>query len=136
MYPAQKLLCKKIYLGFYFSFLDHCCNLAIITSLSSSVLSKADCSCEDCSLKIHQKCFMWLLDVCLYITHVCSQVLFNGLWLSGLSCLFLEILVHAEGCRFESYHWLLFLFLYSVYTKKKFSHPSSVSYVCAVAPSW
>ena len=42
------------------------------------------------------------------------------------------ILVHAEGCRVEACHWLLFLYLYSVYTNKKISHPSSLSYVCAV----
>ena len=50
-----------------------------------------------------------------------------------------EILVHAEGYRFESWLWLLFLYLYSVYTNKKVSHPSSLSYVCAkcaVAPPW
>ena len=40
-----------------------------------------------------------------------------------------EILVLAEGCRFESCRWLLFLYLYSVYMNKKFSHPSSLSYV-------
>ena len=43
-----------------------------------------------------------------------------------------EILVHAEGFGFESGHWLLFLYLYSVFTNKKFFHPSSLSYVCAL----
>ena len=35
-----------------------------------------------------------------------------------------------HGCRFESYRWL-----YSVYTNKKSSHPSSLSCVLAVAPT-
>ena len=33
-----------------------------------------------------------------------------------------EFLAHAVGCRFESCHRLLFFYLYSVSTKKKFSH--------------
>ena len=35
-----------------------------------------------------------------------------------------------HGYRFKSCRWL-----YSVYTKKKLSHPSSLSYVLAVAPT-
>ena len=53
-------------------------------------------------------------------------VITNGLWLSGLSCLFLlqnnwpmQQVVH----RFKSFPRLLFLYLYSVYTNKKLSHP-------------
>ena len=54
-------------------------------------------------------------------------VICNGLW-SKLSFSSPELLAHAVGCRFESCQWLLFLYLYSVYTnKKKLSHPSSLS---------
>ena len=72
----------------------------------------------------------YLVDVCLYITHVCSLVLYNGLWLSGFSCLFLlqkywsmlKVVVVGSNPATGSYSY------YSVYTNKKFSHPSSLSY--------
>ena len=67
----------------------HCCNIINITSLSSPVLSTSDCKCEGSRFESHQKFYMCLLDVCLYINHVCLLVLYNGLWLSGLGCLFL-----------------------------------------------
>ena len=38
-----------------------------------------------------------------------------------------QLLVHAVGCRFESFQWLLFVYLYSIFTSKKLSHPSSPS---------
>ena len=78
----------KFLLGFYFSFLDYCCNIDILTSLSSSMLSTSD-RCESSKFESHQKFFKLLLNVFLYITHVCSFVLYSGLWLSGLSSLFL-----------------------------------------------
>ena len=77
-------------LGFYFSFFDNCCNKTIIISHSSSVLKTSDCRCEGSRFESHQKFFKLLLNVCLYITHVCSFVLYSGLWLSGLSSLFLR----------------------------------------------
>ena len=132
LYSPETTLVKFL-LGFYFSFLDYCCNIDFLSSLSSSLLSTSEFVCKRSRFESHEKFFKLLLNICLYNTHVCLFV-YSGLWLSGLGSLFL--LVRTEGCRFESCHWLLFLYLYSVYTNKKLSHPSSLSYVCAVAPPW
>ena len=62
---------------------------------------------------------------CLFVQYsVYPLYIYNGLWLSGLTLPFSspELLTHAVGCRFESCHMLLFFYLYSVSTKKKFSH--------------
>ena len=84
--PRNYTLKFLLLLGFYFSFLDNCCNVDIIRSLSSSVPSTSDCRYEGLRFESHQKFFMWPLDVCLYISHVCLLVLYNGLWLmSGLN---------------------------------------------------
>ena len=54
------------------------------------MLSTYDCRCESSRFRSHQKFFKLLLNVCLYISHVCSFVLFSSLWLSSLSSLFLH----------------------------------------------
>ena len=46
-----------------------------------------------------------------------------------------QLLVHAVGCRFESFQWLLFVYLYSIFTSKKLSHPSSPSSRMRSCPS-
>ena len=76
-------------LGFYFSFLDYFCNRVNLTSLSRSMLSTYDCKCESSRFESHKKIFKLLLNICLYITHGCSFVLYSGLWLSVLSSLIL-----------------------------------------------
>ena len=68
---------------------------------------------------------------CLLVQYsVGPLIIYNGLWLSGLSCLLLlqNYLPMLYGCRFESCQWLC-----SVYTNKKLSHPSSLSCVLSVA---
>ena len=80
----------KFLLGFYIPFLDHCCNIDILTNLSSSMLSKSDYRCEGSRFESHPKFFKLLLNICLYITLVCLFVLYSGLRLSGLSSLFLH----------------------------------------------
>ena len=70
---------------------------------------------------------------CLLVQYsVGPLIIYNGLWLSGLSCLLLlqNYLPMLYGCRFESCQWLC-----SVYTNKKLSHPSSLSCVLSVAPT-
>ena len=70
---------------------------------------------------------------CLLVqTSVGPLIIYNGLWLSHLSCLLLlqNYLPMLYGCRFESCQWLC-----SVYTNKKLSHPSSLSCVLSVAPT-
>ena len=54
------------------------------------MLSTSDCRCEGSRFEYYQKFFMLLLNVCMYITNVCSFVLYSGLWLSDLRCLFLR----------------------------------------------
>ena len=46
-----------------------------------------------------------------------------------------QLLVHAVGCRFESFQWLMFVYLYSIFTSKKLSHPSSPSSRMRSCPS-
>ena len=79
----------------------------------------------------HQRIFRvtprWLL-----VQYSVVPIIYNGQWLSGLSCIFLlqNFWPMLYGCRFESCQWL-----YSVYTNKKLSHPSTLSCVLTVSPT-
>ena len=55
--PTEKLLCTCKIFGFDFTFvfLILCSNISVTTSLSSSVLRTADCSCKSCRFKSLQK---------------------------------------------------------------------------------
>ena len=53
------------------------------------MLCSSECRYQGCRFESLHKFFKLVLKVCLCITHVCSFVLYNGLWLSGLSSLFL-----------------------------------------------
>ena len=75
----------KYFAWFYFSFLEY-----VLLCLSSSMLSTSDCRCKGSMFESHQKFFKLQLNVCLYITHVCSFVLYSGLWVSGLSSVLLR----------------------------------------------
>ena len=54
------------------------------------MLGTSVCRCEGSRFESHKKFFKLLLNVCLYITHVCSFVLYSGQWLNGLCSLFLR----------------------------------------------
>ena len=53
------------------------------------MLCSSECRYQGCRFESLHKFFKLVLKVCLCITHVCSIFLYSGLWLSGLSSLFL-----------------------------------------------
>ena len=138
-FSSPEITLVKFLLGIYFFLLDNCCNIIFITSLSCSGLSTSDCRYEGSRLASHQKFFMWLLDVCLYITHVCSLVLYNGQWLSGLSCLFLLqkywSMLDVVGLNPATGSYSS-TFILSIQIRNFPTPLPYHMYICAVAPPW
>ena len=107
------------------------CHVHGITSLYSWVVSIADCRCEVCRFKSPHKfsCDSWMV-ACTVVCCSIKNIKWPAAEWSKLSFSSPELQPMLHGCRFKSCWWL-----YSVYTNKKLSHPSSLSCVLAVAPT-
>ena len=79
---------------------------------------------------------------CLLVQYSVGPLIkYNSQWLSGLRCLFLHqnywpMLYCRSQVRISPIGLVSQIYLYSVFTNQKFSHPSFLSYECAVAPPW